>query len=256
MSKYALLLEYDGAEFNGWQRQSGDPTIQATVEKALQTFTRQKHLRVTGSGRTDAGVHARGQVAHFECEALPHDASQRLVKALNGLLPPTVAVRAAVQVRESFHARYDARLRRYHYYASTEPLALERNRRLVVHFSPDFERMNRACALLIGNQHFGAFCRTRSATVNRICSIVRAQWEPEIHSGCWRFVVEADRFLHGMVRAMVGTLLEIGRGKRSVQDMKRILATQDRRESGVAAPAYGLVLDQVTYDIPIFGGSD
>lgn len=256
MSRYALLLEYDGSEFNGWQRQSVGPTIQATVEKALRTFTRQKYLQVTGSGRTDAGVHARGQVAHFECETLSDHAFQRLVKALNGLLPPTVAVRAAAQVHESFHARYDATLRRYHYYVSTEPLALERNRRLEIYSSPDFERMNRACALLIGNQHFGAFCRTRSATVNRICSIVRAQWEPEIHSGCWRFVVEADRFLHGMVRALVGTLLEIGCGKRSVQDLNRILATQDRRESGVAAPAYGLVLEQVTYDTPIFGGSD
>ncbi|MDE2769808.1 MAG: tRNA pseudouridine(38-40) synthase TruA [Bacteroidota bacterium] len=256
MSRYALLLEYDGSEFNGWQRQSGGPTIQASVEKALQTFTRQKYVQITGSGRTDAGVHARGQVAHFECETLPDDAFQRLVKALNGLLPPTVAVRAATQVHENFHARYDARLRRYHYYASTEPLALERNRRLVIYSSPDFERMNRACALLIGNQHFGAFCRTRSATVNRICSVRRAQWEPEVHPGCWRFVVEADRFLHGMVRALVGTLLEIGRGKRSVQDMKRILATQDRRESGVAAPAYGLVLEHVKYDTPIFGGGN
>ena len=256
MSRYALLLEYDGSEFNGWQRQSGYPTVQSAVEGALRTFTRQKNLRVTGSGRTDAGVHARGQVAHFECETLPDNAPQRLVKALNGLVPPSVAVRTAAQVHERFHARYDARLRRYHYYISTEPLALERNRRLVIYPSLDFERMNRACAHLIGDQHFGAFCRTRSATVNRICSVARAQWEPEAPSGYWRFVVEANRFLHGMVRALVGTLLEIGRGKRSVQDLKRILATQDRRESGVAAPAYGLVLEHVMYDIPIFGGND
>jgi len=252
MPVYALLLEYDGSEYSGWQRQHAQPTIQATVEEALQTFLRCDPLRVTGSGRTDSGVHARGQVAHFECDVIPDDLLRQIVHALNGLLPASITVRAAVNTHEGFHARYDATRRVYHYYISRVPLAIERNHRLFVLHKLNFERMNYACNRLIGTQHFGAFCRTSSTTVNRICSVHYAQWEPETPTGYWRFVIEADRFLHGMVRSIVGTLLDIGRGQRTPKDLEYILSTQDRREAGPSAPAHALVLDHVSYPILIF----
>ncbi len=252
MPVYVLLLEYDGSKYSGWQRQKTHPTIQADVEEALKTFLRCDELQVTGSGRTDAGVHARGQVAHFECQAIPTDQWRRLVNALNGLLSPLIAVRAAAKTHDGFHARYDARRRTYHYHISSVPLALDRNQRLFIPAALDYERMNHACNLLIGTHHFGAFCRTRSATINRVCTVYYAQWEPETLPGYWKFVVEADRFLHGMVRSLVGTLLEIGHGQRSVQDLGDILASQDRREAGPAAPAHALVLDHITYATGLF----
>ncbi|MCY3594350.1 MAG: tRNA pseudouridine(38-40) synthase TruA [Rhodothermaceae bacterium] len=252
MPVYALLLEYDGSKYSGWQRQKAHPTIQAEVEEALRTFLRCDELQITGSGRTDAGVHARGQVAHFECQAISTDQWRRLVRALNGLLPPPIAVLAAAKTHDGFHSRYDAMRRTYHYHISSVPLALDRNQRLFIPAALDYDCMNRACDLLIGIHHFGAFCRTRSATTNRVCTIYYAQWEPEALPGYWKFVIEANRFLHGMVRSLAGTLIEIGCGQRSVQDLGDILASQDRREAGPAAPAHALTLDHVTYAAPLF----
>ncbi len=254
MPVYALLLEYDGSKYSGWQRQKTHPTIQADIEEALRTFLRCDQLRITGSGRTDAGVHARGQVAHFECQVMTTVQRHRLVSALNGLLPPSIAVRAAAKTHDDFHARYDARRRTYHYCISSVPLALDRSRRLFLSSVLDYPRMNHACSLLIGTHHFGAFCRTQSATVNRVCTVHYAQWEPEARPGYWKFVIEADRFLHGMVRTLAGTLIDIGRGQRSVHDLEYILDSRDRRKAGPAAPAHALILDHVTYIVPLFDG--
>lgn len=249
MPVYRMLIEYDGTDFQGWQIQPSGPSVQETIENALGTVL---HTRptVTGSGRTDTGVHARGQVAHFsvDSELDPY----RLRRSLNGLLPASVAVLALERAPDDFHARYDARRRLYHYYVCTEPRALDRSTRVLLLPAPDFEVMNRAAELLPGAHNFDAFCRTSAATRNRHCTVYRAVWVKEARRGDWHFEIEADRFLHGMVRAVVGTLLQIGRGKRPPSDIERILRSEDRRQAGPAAPAHGLVLEHVTYEEKIF----
>ncbi|MDZ4699922.1 MAG: tRNA pseudouridine(38-40) synthase TruA [Rhodothermales bacterium] len=242
--KYRLLIEYDGTEFSGWQRQSGVATIQEALEDALSVALR-RPTAVVGSGRTDAGVHARGQVGHFET-AEPIDPF-RLRASLNGLLPHAIAVRDVAPAPDSFHARYDAVERLYHYRVSTTPIALERRFRALVVPSPDVDRMNAACHALLGEHDYDSFCLTASETQNRVCTVRDAVWRPEQRAGDWLFCIAADRFLHGMVRAIVGTLVEIGQSKRPADDIGRVLKARDRREAGPAAPAHGLTLEAVRY---------
>jgi len=243
-----LLIEYDGTDFRGWQRQAAGPTVQGALEGALATALRQP-VAVVGSGRTDAGVHACGQVAHFETEAAVD--TRRLQASLNGLLPPSVAVLAAEPAPDGFHARFDARLRRYVYHAATEPRALDWRTRVIVRPAPDVAAMNEAAAAFLGRHEFSSFCRTKSETTNRTCHVQRARWAEGPRRGDLAFEVEADRFLHGMVRALVGTLLEIGQGKRDRASLGDVLAARDRRAAGPAAPPHGLVLDRVDYPHPI-----
>jgi len=242
---FRLLIAYDGTAFHGWQAQPDRPTVQAVLEAAATTALRTP-VTLVGSGRTDAGVHARGQVAHFTTFAEVNPS--RLRNALNGILPKSIGVLDVARAPDGFHARYDARRRRYHYYVSLGPRPLERRWRHLMHSAPDFDRMNEAALALIGTRDFSAFCRTKSETKNRVCTVAEARWVAEEREGDRHFRIVADRVLHGMVRAIVGTLIEIGRGRRSVDDLSRVLASGDRREAGPAAPAHGLVLEHVGYE--------
>lgn len=241
---YKLLIEYDGTNLHGWQVQQDQESVQGLIESSLEIVLKVRPA-VVGSGRTDAGVHARGQVAHF---SLPSEVDPRkLQNALNGLLPRSVRILDLSEAGDGFHARYDAVLRTYHYYISTFPRALDAHVRWHVRPAPDFDLMNAGAELLIGERDFGAFCRAKSDTANRVCRVECAKWVAEERSGDWYFEISANRFLHGMVRAIVGTLVEIGHGKRSVEEIPAILESRDRRTAGQAAPARGLVLERVTY---------
>ena len=244
MPTYRILIEYDGTDFCGWQIQPGKPTIQESIETALEVVLRTRP-NVVGSGRTDAGVHARGQVAHFELD-FPID-TYRLCRSLNGLLPPTIAILSVEEAPSGFHARYDAKERVYHYYVATEERALDRNIRRLLRPAPDFDLMNAAAQDLVGVHDFDSFCRTQSETINRVCCVQKARWIPEARPGDWYFEIAADRFLHGMVRSIVGTLIQIGQGRRAPTDIATILGAKDRRRAGPAAPASGLVLEKVIY---------
>lgn len=244
MPTYRMTIEYDGADFCGWQIQPEQPSLQAAVQDALTTALR-RPVDVVGSGRTDSGVHARGQVAHFQHEG-PVD-THRLLASVNGILPRSIAVRDLSKASDGFHARYDAMLRRYHYYVTTGFRALDRHMRWRVRPIPDFDKMNEAARDLLGTHDFDSFCIAQSETENRVCALKLAHWSRESVDGDWRFEIAADRFLHGMVRAIVGTLLEIGHGRRPKNDIPRILSLKDRREAGPSAPAFALVLEQVSY---------
>ena len=241
---YRLLVAYDGTDFCGWQRQREQPTVQQALEEALATCLRQP-VGLTGAGRTDSGVHARGQVAHFNFpEVLDRE---DVLRSLNGLTPHSIAIKALSPVAEGFHARFDAIRRRYRYQVACLPTALERHYRYALSHSVDFDLMNEAASLLVGQHDYDAFCLTRSPTRNRQCTVHRASWRADVQPGHWYFEIEANRFLHGMVRAIVGTLLEVGRGKREVEDILAVLGSRDRRAAGPAAPAHGLVLESVHY---------
>ena len=244
MPTYRLDIEYDGTDWFGWQTQPDRPTIQHAIETALGVALR-REASITGSGRTDTGVHARGQVAHIVLDADVDPG--RLCRSVNGILPKSIAVRSIRRTNEAFHARYDALVREYRYQICCEPVALERTFRWHVKPEPDFERMNEAARALIGTRNFTSFCRASSETRNRVCNVSQAEWEAERRAGNWSFLISADRFLHGMVRSIVGTLIDVGHGRRPAGDIDAILQSEDRRSAGAAAPAHGLVLECVRY---------
>jgi tRNA pseudouridine38-40 synthase len=244
VSIYRLLIEYDGRELHGWQVQPGLPTVQGNLEDALSILLRRR-VAVVGAGRTDAGVHARGQVAHFVCDQRLD--THRLRRSLNGILPRSIRVLNSARAPDDFHARYSAVRRLYRYFVATEPRSLDAHARVYVRPAPDFVQMNRAADHLRGRHDFTSFCKATSETQNRVCVVTRLGWIEEARPGDWFFEIEADRFLHGMVRTVVGTLLQVGRSTREPSEVAEILASRDRRMAGPTAPPGGLVLERVTY---------
>ena len=244
MPTFKVTLEYDGTNYHGWQIQPNLPTIQATIEAAVCQVA-QHDVDVIGAGRTDAGVHALGQVAHFSTTA--RLTAEEWQRALNGLLPPDVAVLAVEPVPDSFHARFSAKSKLYRYLILTRVhrSALSRSKVLHYPYPLDLAAMQDAARALVGTHDFSSFQNSPTDTENPVCTIIHLTIErfgDEI-----RFEVESNRFLKQMVRAIVGTLLKVGRGTLKAGDMAEILAARDRTKAGPTAPAHGLYLVRVDY---------
>lgn len=242
MRNIRLVLEYDGTGFAGWQRQADARTVQAEVENALRQLT-QLQTGVIGAGRTDAGVHARGQVANFRTESGLQ--MYEFQNGLNALLPEDVVVLAAEEVPLEFHARYSARAREYSYAITRRPTALLRNRAWFVKYDLTLDAMRWAAASIIGTHSFEAFCKANADVEHHRCTVEAASWSADDHS--LRFEIRADRFLHGMVRALVGTMVDVGRGYTPLDRFVKLLESTERSAAGMSAPAAGLTLEHVTY---------
>lgn len=242
MRNIKLIVEYDGGRYVGWQRQDNGTSIQGVLESVLQQIL-QESVNVIGAGRTDAGVHARGQVANFHSST--NLTAYELLGGLNGLLPEDIVVRSVEDVPEDFHARYSAVERRYSYLISLRPTALLRNYSWFVKFTLDPDLMQHAADIISGLHDFESFCRANADVEHHRCTVNHAVWS--IEHPLVRFDVRADRFLHGMVRALVGTMVDVGRGYTSLREFEKILAAKDRSAAGQAAPPQGLVLEEVMY---------
>ena len=240
-----IELAYDGTDFHGWQVQpDGLRTVQGELVLALERLVPLDGLP-PGAGRTDAGVHARGQV----CSVPLADEGQfeRVARALPHLMPDDVVVRAIRRAAPDFHARFSARGRSYTYRMTTEPDPFLRRDHLSIDRRTDLAAMAEACAPLVGDHDATSLCRSASVEPGRtLCRIRRAEltWDGPVA----RFDIEADRFLHSMVRIVVGTLLEVGAGQRPVDTFRAVLAARDRRAAGATAPPHGLCLERVLYD--------
>lgn len=242
MRKLKLTIEYDGTSYVGWQRQDNGPSIQGEIERALGEIL-QESVGAVGAGRTDAGVHARGQVAHFTTNS--QLSGREMMGGLNGLLPGDIIIRDVADAGTDFHARYSARERHYSYRIIQEPTALMRYYSWYVKYPLNKDLLRRTADEIRGTHDFQSFCKTGSDVDNFICTVVESRWdfdEPYL-----RYYIGANRFLRGMVRAIVGTMVDVARGYKSFDEFADILAKKNRSEAGVSAPAMGLTLEKVVY---------
>jgi tRNA pseudouridine38-40 synthase len=238
-----LLIEYDGSDFVGWQIQAQGRTIQGELARALKVLL-QEDICPTGSGRTDAGTHALAQVAHFHTQSeLP---TERILRGLNGLLPRDIAVHQVEQVPADFHARYSAKRKRYRYRIHQGKSAINRLYTWVYDHPIDMESMRQSSLVLNGIHRFGAFCKQDPVPDDLHCTIYAAEWRREGRELI--FEIEGNRFLRHMVRILVGTMFEIGLGKRPPNNLATLLQSGRRTEAGRTAPSRGLHLLWVRYE--------
>jgi len=248
VARYFLELAYNGTDFHGWQMQDNAPSIQQEISEKLGTIL-QAEIPVTGCGRTDAGVHASQFFAHFDTDKLTMDTGL-FVHKLNTMLPDSIAIYNIQQVQNDAHARFDAIKRSYQYFISTRKNPFNSNRSYQFNVALDINAMNKACELLLGEKDFGCFCKANADNHTDICTVHHANWEQNEHM--ITFNITANRFLRNMVRAIVGTLLDVGQGRTTLEEFELILASKDRSEAGRSVPAHGLFLSRVEYPINTF----
>jgi len=245
MPNFKITIEYDGSAYHGWQRQTMDRTIQGEIETALMTMAGNR-VALTGSGRTDAGVHAYNQVANFQCETqLTPGVFQ---KGLNSLLPEDIVITSCEVVPEKFHAQYDAKSKTYHYRILNRPIPVAISRQYAWHIRKelDIDAMRSALRFIVGTHDFKAFEGSGSPRADTIRCIINADLF-KTDDGYVVLKIEGDGFLRFMVRNIVGTLVDVGLGKITPDDFKQILVSRDRNLAGITAPAHGLFLMTVRY---------
>ena len=249
--RYFIKFSYLGTEFHGSQRQPNGITVQETMEQALKMIFREE-VPLTFAGRTDAGVHAREMYAHMDVgdEAMRRE-GERLVFRLNGILPNSIAIQDIVPVTDEAHARFTAKSRTYEYHIVDHKDPFLHDLATRVRPGLDFDSMNKAAKYLIGKQDFASFCRSNTDVKTTICDLTYAHWEVK-ENGHAVFTITADRFLRNMVRAVVGTLFEVGRGKMTIEQFADVITKHTRTAAGDSAPAEGLYLTKIIYPEEIF----
>jgi tRNA pseudouridine38-40 synthase len=244
--RYFLELSYDGTPFVGWQRQPAGDSVQSCLEDALSILFR-KPLTIVGAGRTDAGVHAHQLFAHVD---LDEHVDQDLTFRLNKLLPKEIAVRNFIAVTQDAHARFDAVSRIYRYHITTQKNPFLQKRSYQFAKPLDLDLMNQAAKILIDHKNFKCFSKSKTDVKTYVCDIQQVHWQQ--NGSKLVFFIQANRFLRNMVRAIVGTLIEVGLRKISISDFEAILASRDRSQAGYSVPAHGLYLEKVNYPKHIF----
>ena len=244
MGRYFVTLSYDGTRYHGWQIQPNGVSVQERLQEALSTLLREP-IAVTGAGRTDAGVHARKMVAHFDWKGDAID-GQQLAYKLNRLLPYDIAISKVEMVSEDMHARFSATSRMYHYYIHTTKDPFQRAYSCEIHYPLDFAKMNDAARILMTYEDFGAFCKSGADVKTTLCQVTKAEWV-QTSPTTWYFEIRANRFLRNMVRAVVGTLIEVGRGRLSLDDFKKVIEGKQRSDAGESMPGNALFLEDIVY---------
>lgn len=239
--RFFIELSYKGTNYHGWQVQPNANTVQAEINKALSILLNSK-IEVIGAGRTDTGVHAKQMYAHFDYKTL-FDVPKLIMK-LNSFLPNDIAIIAIFQVDDEVSSRFNAISRTYQYHVVQQKNPFVENA-YYLHKKLDVDAMNIACKYLLGKKDFSSFSKTNTQTFTNNCNVIFAKWEWENNELI--FSIKADRFLRNMVRAIVGTLLEVGIGKIKVDDVKEIIKAKDRREAGTSVPGNALFLNKIDY---------
>lgn len=241
--RYFIEFSYNGKNYFGYQIQPKDISVQEELEKALSTILRES-IKTVGAGRTDTGVHAKKMFAHFETE---QDLSDHLSHKMNSFLPSDISIKRIFPVKDDFHARFDATFRTYEYYISLEKNPFTQDSAWQHWRKPlDINKMNEACKILFEYEDFTSFAKLHTDNKTNLCKIYKAEWEQ--NGSELKFTVSANRFLRNMVRAIVGTMVEVGSGKIQPEDLRKVIENKNRDSAGTSAPAHGLFLVDVGYE--------
>ena len=248
MFRYQLLIEYVGTNFRGWQIQKKGSTIQGLIQEKLTKLLKEKII-LNGSGRTDTGVHARQMFAHFDSE-ITADTFQQLVYQLNQFLPEDIVIHSLRNVKVDAHARFDALSRTYEYHIVQGKTAFGTSIQYRLNMPLDIALMNAAATILLTYEDFECFSKSNTDVKTFLCDISYAKWNTNQKG--YTFTITSNRFLRNMVRAIVGTLIEIGLKKKTIEDLHQIIASKNRSEAGYSVPAHGLFLTNIEYPTSIY----
>ena len=246
--RYFIELSYNGSKYHGWQSQPNATTVQQSIENSLQLVLKNKQLKIVGAGRTDTGVHAIQMYAHFDFDK-NFDVNNLIFK-LNSFLDKYIVINNIFRVHDEAHARFDAYLREYKYFLTTKKDVYNSDIKYYFTKKLDFEQISKAIEIIKQNTNFKSFCRTKTDVTSYECSIKNFQYE--VKNSEVIFTISANRFLRNMVRAIIGTILDVGLHKISVEKLKDIIDKSDRIYAGPSVPAHGLFLTKVEYPENIF----
>jgi len=243
MHRYFIEIAYNGADFHGWQKQPNAPSVQETIEKCLFKQFANTEIPIVGCGRTDAGVHAKQYFFHLDLEKKVDE--QQFVYKLNRMFPKGIAAFSMREVENDLHARFDAKKRTYRYFIHQTKNPFREGVSWYFPHTLDFYKMNEAAQVLIGEKDFSSFAKAHTDVKTNICTVNEAKWHTDENG--YYFEISANRFLRNMVRAIVGTLMDIGTGKLEITDLSKILAAKDRQEASVSVPGHALFLWEIEY---------